>query len=61
MRMKHCDYGHIVETLFNKSRVTTVSHRYRDTTVVVAVPSTVHCPAYYEAKCIISGEISKCK
>jgi hypothetical protein len=50
MRMKHCAYGHSVASLLTLSGVT--SHRYslivtRYATVVVAVLSTVHCPANY--------------
>jgi hypothetical protein len=50
MRAKHYAYGHSVVTLLNPRGVTTVSHKYsltfeRHATVVVAVPSTVHCPA----------------
>jgi hypothetical protein len=53
--MKHCAYGHSVATLLHPCGVTTVSHRYsltvaRHTTVVVAVPSTIHYPAYYKMK-----------
>jgi hypothetical protein len=55
IKMKHCAYGHSVATLLNPCGVTTVSHRYsltvaRHTTVVVAVPSTVHYPANYKMK-----------
>jgi hypothetical protein len=55
MRVKHCTYGHSVATLLNPRGVTTVSHKYSPTvtihaTVVVAVPSTVHCPANYKIK-----------
>jgi hypothetical protein len=53
--MKHCVYGHGVATLLNARSVTIVSHKYsltvaRHTTVVVAVPSTVHYPADYKIK-----------
>jgi hypothetical protein len=58
MRVKHCAYGHSVATLLNPHHVTTVSHKYtltaaRHATVVVAVPSTVHCPANYKIKNIL--------
>jgi hypothetical protein len=48
-------YGHRVATLLNPRGVATVSHKYsltvaRHATVVVAVPSTVHCPPNYKIK-----------
>jgi hypothetical protein len=53
IRVKHCAYGHSVATLLNPRGVTTVSCKYSliiasHTTVVVAVPSTVHYPANYK-------------
>jgi hypothetical protein len=50
-RVKHCAYGHRVATLLNPRGITTVSHKYsptvaRHTTVVVAVPSTVHYTSF---------------
>jgi hypothetical protein len=53
--VKHCAYGHSVTTLLNPRGVATVSHKYsltvaRHTTVVVAVPSTVHYPDNYKIK-----------
>jgi hypothetical protein len=53
MRVKHCADGHSVATLLNPGGVTTASHKYsvtaeRHAIVVVAVPSTVHYPAYYK-------------
>jgi hypothetical protein len=55
MRVKHYAYAHSFATLSNPCGVTTVSHKYsltvaRHTTVVVAVPSTVHYPANYKIK-----------
>jgi hypothetical protein len=55
MRVKNCAYGHNVATLLNPRGVITVSQKYsltvaRHATVVVAVPSTVHCPANYKIK-----------
>jgi hypothetical protein len=52
IRVKHCAYGHSVATLLNPRGVATVPHKYsltvaRHSTVVVAVPSTVHHPANY--------------
>jgi hypothetical protein len=54
MRVKHCAYDHNVATLLNPHGVT-IFHKYRLTvaryaTVVVAVPSTVHCPSNYKIK-----------
>jgi hypothetical protein len=51
--VKHCAYGYIVATMLNPRGVTTVSHKYnltaaRHATVIVAVTSTVHCPAKYK-------------
>jgi hypothetical protein len=56
--MKTRAYGHSVATLLNPRGVTVVSHKYsltvaRHTTVVVAVPSTVHHPANYKIKIYI--------
>jgi hypothetical protein len=55
MTVKYCAYGHSVSTLLNPRGVATVSHKYsltaaRHATMVVAVPSTVHCPANYKIK-----------
>jgi hypothetical protein len=55
MRVKHCAYGHSVATMLNPRDVTTVSHKYsltvaRHSTVLVAVPSTVHHPPNYKTK-----------
>jgi hypothetical protein len=55
IRVKHCAYSHSVATLLNPRGVTTVSHKYsltvaRHSTVVVAVPSTVHYTADYKTK-----------
>jgi hypothetical protein len=63
--VKHCAYGHSVATLLKPRGVTTLSHKYSITvaihaTVVVAVPSTVHYPANYKIKYIISNDIFKC-
>jgi hypothetical protein len=65
MRVKHCAYGDSVSTLIKPRGVTALSHKYRITvamhaTVVVAVPSTVHYPANYIIKYIISNDILKC-
>jgi hypothetical protein len=51
----HEVYTHRVTTLINPRGVTTVSHKYgltvaRYSTVLVAVPFTVHCPANYKIK-----------
>jgi hypothetical protein len=53
IRVKHCTYGHSVATLLNPRSVTKFSHKYsltvpKHTTVLVAVPSTVHYPASYK-------------
>jgi hypothetical protein len=55
VRVKHCAYGHSVATLLNPLGGTTVSHEYsltvaRYAIVVVAVPSTLRCPANYRIK-----------
>jgi hypothetical protein len=55
MRVKHCAYGHSVATLLIPRGVATVSHKFsltvvRHSTVVVAVPSTVHCSVIYKIK-----------
>jgi hypothetical protein len=55
IRVKQCAYGHSIATQLNPCGVTRVSHKYslmvaRHATVVVAVPSTVHCPAKYKVK-----------
>jgi hypothetical protein len=55
MRVKHCAFGHGVATLLNPRGATTGSHEYsltavRHATVVLAVPSIVHCPANYKTK-----------
>jgi hypothetical protein len=41
------------EAVYHKYSLTAARHA----TVVVAVPSTVHCPVNYKIKYIISGEI----
>jgi hypothetical protein len=46
--VEYCACGHSVATLLNPRGVTAVSHKYsltvaRHATVVVAIPSTVHC------------------
>jgi hypothetical protein len=53
--VKHCAYGDSVATLLYPRGVTTVSHRCsltvaRHTTVLEAVPSTVHNFANYKIK-----------
>jgi hypothetical protein len=53
--VKHCVHGHSVATLLISRCVATFSHKYSLTvascaTVVVAVPSIVHCPANYIIK-----------
>jgi hypothetical protein len=53
MRIKDRSYGHSVATLLNPCGVATVSLKYSLTVarhVVVAVPSTVHCPDNYKIK-----------
>jgi hypothetical protein len=52
-KSEHCAYVHSVATQLNPRGATTVSHKYSLTvaihaTVVVAVPSTVHCPSNYK-------------
>jgi hypothetical protein len=51
--VKYYAYGHSVATLLNPRGVATVPHKYSVTVarhVVVAVPSTVHCPDNYKIK-----------
>jgi hypothetical protein len=54
-RVKRCTYGRSIATLLNPDSVTKFSHKHsltvaRYTTVVVAVPSTVHFPVNYKMK-----------
>jgi hypothetical protein len=55
MRVKHCTYDHSIATLLSSRGVTTIFHKYcltvaRYTTVVVAVPFTVHQSDNYKIK-----------
>jgi hypothetical protein len=50
IKVKHCAYGHSVATLLIPRGVTTVA---RHATVVVAAPSTVHCPAMFKRRCYL--------
>jgi hypothetical protein len=54
IRVKPSAYGYSVATLLNPRGVATVSHKSaRLVAVVVAVPSTVHCPDNYKIKIYI--------